>query len=157
MEIFAIRPQNCKNCRYRLLATLQTTVFSLYSHFVVFLQLKKRKKEKIACRFIWGRTDCAKLNFSSKNAANRFTKFDWKRKTVEDRPYLIKLHVQTMKAKKRKYNRERGRPILGKSLATSKIIKNNMTMAIFTVWQRSFYNTNTDDTTFYDEIWSYSE
>ena len=75
-----------------------------------------------------------------------------KRKTVEDRPYLIKLHVQTMKAKKRKYNRERGRPILGKSLATSKIIKNNMTMAIFTVWQRSFYNTNTDDTTFYDEI-----
>ena len=75
-----------------------------------------------------------------------------KRKTVEDRPYLIKLHVQTMKAKKRKYNRERGRPILGKSLATSKIIKNNMTMAIFTVWQLSFYNTITDDTSFYDEI-----
>ena len=62
-----------------------------------------------------------------------------------------------MKAKKRKYNRERGRPILGKSLATSKIIKNNMTMAIFTVWQLSFYNTNIDDMTFDDEIWSYAK
>ena len=28
------------------MATLQTTVFSLFSHFVVFLQLKKEKKEK---------------------------------------------------------------------------------------------------------------
>ena len=32
-------------------------------------------------------------------------------------------------------------------------------MAIFRVWQLNFYNTNTDNTTFYnyDEIWSYAE
>ena len=37
------------------MATLQTTVFSLFSHFVVFLQLKKRKeKEKIwAGKSVW--------------------------------------------------------------------------------------------------------
>ena len=41
--------------------------------------------------------------------------------------------------------------------ATSKIITNNMTMAIFTVWQLNFYNTNIDDMTFGDTIRSYTE